>query len=268
MNKKTIPRRKFLAAAASAAGLLGAAFTMAPLRKDKGMLTIRRSNDRGLAEHGWLKSRHTFSFADYYDPQHLGFGPLRVINEDRIAGGTGFDTHPHNNMEIISYVVSGGLRHRDSMGNVTVIKPGDVQRMSAGSGVSHSEYNDEKDKETHFFQIWITPNERGVQPGYGQKSFLSELASQKLTHVISKDGKSGSISIHQDADMYIAKLKKSEDLDFDLPVTRRLWIQIVKGEVSINGEKLQVGDAASTQDIDKVSIKASEESEMIIFELP
>lgn len=267
MNKSTLPRRKFLAAAlAATAGLMGALTALA-FRKDKGMLTIRRSNDRGLAEHGWLKSRHTFSFAEYYDPQHMGLGPLRVINEDRIQAGTGFGTHPHKDMEIISYVVSGGLSHKDSMGNVAVILPGDVQRMSAGTGVAHSEYNEKTDQETHFFQIWIMPDKRGVTPGYGQKSFLKELETQKLTHVISRDGKNGSISIHQDADMYIAKLKKSEDLDFNLPSERRLWIQLIKGEVTVNGEKIQTGDAVSTQDVATATIKASEDSEMIIFEL-
>ncbi|MFS4459163.1 pirin family protein [Bdellovibrio sp. HCB2-146] len=232
------------------------------------MLTIRKSNDRGLAEHGWLKSRHTFSFAEYYDPQHMGFGPLRVINEDRISGGTGFDTHPHRDMEIISYVISGALRHKDSMGNVALIKPGEVQRMSAGTGVFHSEYNEMQGEETHFFQIWIMPNKRGVAPGYGQKSFEKELDSQKLVHVISPDGKDGSIGIHQDADMYISRLKNSESLTFNLPEQRKLWIQLVKGSVTVNGEKIETGDAIAAQDIGKADITASADSEMILFELP
>lgn len=267
-NKK-LPRRKFLIGAlTSMVGVISGAATMKSLRKEKGMLVVRKSNDRGLAEHGWLKSRHTFSFAEYYDPQFMGFGPLRVINEDRIAPSTGFDTHPHSNMEIISYVISGGLRHRDSMGNVAVIKPGEVQRMSAGTGVAHSEYNDEDSKETHFFQIWITPNERGVKPGYGQKNFEKELNSQKIVHVISPDGKDGTIGIHQNADMYISRLKKSEDLSFKLAEGRKLWIQLVKGSVQINGESLQTGDAIAATDIGTAEIKASDDSEMILFDLP
>lgn len=232
------------------------------------MLTIRRSNDRGLAEHGWLKSRHTFSFAEYYDPDHVHFGPLRVINEDRISGGTGFDTHPHRDMEIISYVISGGLRHRDSMGNVALIKPGEVQRMSAGTGVLHSEYNDEAHDETHFFQIWIMPNQRGVAPGYGQKSFEKELSTKNLVHVISPDGKDGTIGIHQDADMYISRLKKSETLEFRIGNHRKMWLQLVKGQIDVNGEKLTAGDAISATDLMTADIKAEEDSEMILFNLP
>ncbi|WP_413585605.1 pirin family protein [Bdellovibrio sp. HCB274] len=268
MNLKIpLKRRGFIIAAATTAiGLIAGAVPLT--RKEKGMLTIRRSNDRGNAEHGWLKSRHTFSFAEYYDPDHMHFGPLRVINEDRISGGSGFDTHPHRDMEIISYVVSGGLQHRDSMGNVAVIKPGEVQRMSAGTGVMHSEYNDEEGKETHFFQIWIMPKVRGVQPGYGQKSFETELNTQKLVHVISPDGKDGTIGIHQDADMYISRLKKSEDLEFTIGDSRRMWLQVVKGGVEVNGEKLETGDAIAATDLAAVNIKANADSEMILFNLP
>lgn len=261
-------RRSFLMGLlTSTVGFITAA-TIPSLRKEKGMLTIRRSNDRGLAEHGWLKSRHTFSFAEYYDPQFMGFGPLRVINEDRIAGGTGFDTHPHRDMEIISYVIHGGLRHQDSMGNVAVIKPGEVQRMSAGTGVMHSEQNDQDKDETHFFQIWIMPDKRGVQPGYGQKSFEKELNTQKLVHVISPDGRNGSISIHQDANMFISRLKKADQLDFKVAENRKLWLQLVKGSITVNGETLTVGDAVAAKDIDAAKITASEDSEMILFDLP
>lgn len=268
MNLKIpLKRRGFiLGALTTAVGLFAGAGPL--IRKEKGMLTVRRSNDRGLTEHGWLKSRHTFSFAEYYDPEHMHFGPLRVINEDRIAASSGFDTHPHRDMEIISYVISGGLQHRDSMGNVAVIKPGEVQRMSAGTGVLHSEYNDESDKETHFFQIWIMPNKRGVQPGYGQKSFEKELASQKLVHVISTDGRDGTIGIHQDADMYISRLKKSEELEFEIGDDRRMWLQVVKGNVEVNGEKLATGDAIAATDVATANIKASDDSEMILFKLP
>lgn len=232
------------------------------------MLTIRRSHDRGLAEHGWLKSHHTFSFAEYYDPEHMHFGPLRVINEDRISGGTGFDTHPHRDMEIISYVISGGLRHKDSMGNVALIKPGEVQRLSAGTGILHSEYNDEAHDETHFFQIWIMPNQRGVAPGYGQKSFEKELSTQNLVHVISPDGKDGTIGIHQDANIYISRLKAGETLDFQIGSNRKMWLQLVKGQIEVNGEKLSTGDAISATELATANIKASQDSEMILFNLP
>lgn len=267
--KNPLNRRGFIyGALVAAAGLLATGAARPLQRKDKGMLTIRRSNERGLAEHGWLKSRHTFSFAEYYDPSHIQFGPLRVINEDRIAGGTGFDPHPHRDMEIISYVVSGGLKHEDSMGNVAVIRPGEVQRMSAGTGVVHSEYNEQDKDETHFFQIWIMPNARGVKPGYGQKSFEKELNTQKLVHVISPDGKDGSISIHQDADMYISKLKQADTLDFQIGDDRRMWLQLVKGEIEVNGEKLSTGDAIAATDVATASIKALADSEMILFKLP
>jgi redox-sensitive bicupin YhaK (pirin superfamily) len=232
------------------------------------MMLIRKSDERGLAEHGWLKSRHTFSFAEYYDPKFMGFGPLRVINEDRIRGGTGFDTHPHRDMEIISYVISGGLRHKDSMGNVALITPGEVQRMSAGTGVRHSEYNDEKDGEAHFFQIWIMPDKQGVEPGYGQKSFEKELNSQKLVHVISPDGKEGSISIHQDANMYISRLKKTESFNFEMKPNRKLWLQMVKGSVQVNDQQIETGDAIAATDISTAQITALEDSEMILFDLP
>lgn len=232
------------------------------------MLKIRKSNDRGYAEHGWLKSRHTFSFAEYYDPQYMGFGPLRVINEDRIEGGTGFGAHPHRDMEIISYVVKGGLRHKDNMGNETVIKPGEVQRMSAGTGVVHSEYNDEATEETHFFQIWIQPNRRGLTPGYGQKSFAKDLATQKLVHVISADGRNGSIAIEQDADMYISRLNKFDTFDYVVPPGRKLWIQVVSGEVEIAGHSLQAGDAVAGEALSTAEIKADSQTELIIFELP
>ena len=261
-------RRNFIYAAFLL--LIGGTVTTAtPLRrKAKDMLKIKRSNDRGQSEHGCLKSRHTFSFAEYHDPKNLHFGPLRVINEDRISGGEGFDPHPHRDMEIISYVISGGLRHEDSMGNEAVIRPGEVQRMSAGTGVIHSEYNDQAEKETHFFQIWIIPNQRGVKPGYGQKSFEKELNSEKIVHVISPDGKDGTISIHQDADMYISRLKETDSFNFEIDAGKQMWLQLVKGEVEIHGEVLTAGDAISATDLRSVEIKSLKDSEMILFKLP
>lgn len=274
MNSVQKPTRRnlLLGSLAAVAGVIASAATVGFVankkERTKEMLTIRKSNERGLADHGWLKSRHTFSFAEYYDPAHMGFGPLRVINEDRIAGGTGFGTHPHKDMEIISYVISGGLRHKDSMGNVAVIKPGDVQRMSAGSGVLHSELNDEEQAETHFFQIWIMPNKRGVAPGYGQVSFSEKLLSQKLVHVISPDGKDGSIEIHQDANMYISRLQSNDTLTIPVKEGRGLWVQMVKGVIEVNGHKIETGDAISAKLLSEATINALGDSEVILFDLP
>lgn len=231
------------------------------------MLTIRKSDERGYADHGWLKSRHSFSFAEYYDPKHMGFRRLRVINEDRIAGGTGFGAHPHNNMEIISYVVKGALQHQDSMGTKAVIRPGEVQRMSAGTGVVHSEYNALPNEETHFFQIWIMPNKLNEAPGYGQKSFEAELNSKKLVHVISNDGRDGSISIKQDADMFISRLKFGEELTYEIRAERGVWAQVVKGKLIVGDQEIKAGDAVSAQDEKDLTFKASEDSEIILFDL-
>jgi quercetin 2,3-dioxygenase len=231
------------------------------------MLEVRRSNERGYADHQWLKSNHTFSFADYYDPKHMGFRSLRVINEDRIEGGTGFAAHPHRDMEIISYVVKGALEHKDSMGTKAIILPGEVQRMSAGAGITHSEYNHQLDEETHFFQIWIMPKTKGGQAGYGQKSFEAELNSKKLVLVISQDGRDGSIDIKQDADLCISRLKKNEDLDFKLREGRGAWVQIVRGQVTANSLKLEQGDAASFSREQLLQFKANQDSEFLLFDL-
>lgn len=231
------------------------------------MLIIRKSEERGLADHGWLRSRHTFSFADYYDPKHMGFKSLRVINEDRVAAGTGFGAHPHRDMEIISYVIDGALKHEDSMGTKSIIKPGEVQRMSAGKGVIHSEYNAMTDKDTHFFQIWILPNELGTEPGYGQKSFESDLNSKKMVLVISQDGRDGSIRIKQDADMYISRLKSADVLEYEVRKGRGLWLQVVKGELQVGEKFLNAGDAASTEDPQTLKLVAHQDSEVILFDL-
>ncbi len=231
------------------------------------MLQLRKSNERGDANHGWLKSKHTFSFADYYDPKHMGFRSLRVINEDRIAGGTGFGKHPHRDMEIISYVVKGALEHEDSMGTKAIIKPGEVQRMSAGTGVVHSEYNADKENETHFFQIWIQPNKKGASPGYGQKSFENDLNSKKMVLVISADGREGSLGIEQDANLYISRLKNEDETDFKLKPKRGAWVQVVKGKLNINGKEISAGDALSFENEELLKFKSLEPSEFMLFDL-
>jgi quercetin 2,3-dioxygenase len=232
------------------------------------MIQIRKSEERGRANHGWLDSKHSFSFAEYYDPQHMGFRSLRVINEDRIVGGSGFATHPHRDMEIISYVITGALEHKDSMGNSTVIRPGEVQRMSAGTGVRHSEFNHFADRETHFFQIWILPNRAGLSPGYGQKSFEKDLAEKNLVLVVSEDGRDGSIEINQDADLYISRLNKGESLNFNLRPQRHTWIQVVKGEITVNSKILKAGDGLSaTAEATTLALVAQENSELLLFDL-
>lgn len=230
------------------------------------MLTVRKSEERGSGFHGWLKSRHTFSFAEYYDPKQMGYRALRVINEDRIAGGTGFGSHPHRDMEIISYVIKGALEHKDSMGNATVIRPGEVQRMSAGTGVVHSEKN-AADEETHFFQIWILPDKAGHAPGYGQKSFEKDLNEKKLVLVVSKEGREGSITMNQDADVYVSRLKANEEFDFNIREGRHVWIQVIKGSVEVNGAELRNGDGLAIDDIDSLEVSASQDSELLLFDL-
>lgn len=231
------------------------------------MLEVLKSNERGLADHGWLKSKHTFSFANYYNPDQMNFRALRVINEDRIAGGTGFDMHGHRDMEIISYVVKGSLRHEDSKGNKTVIRPGEVQRMSAGTGVLHSEYNEQENEETHFFQIWVMPEKTGLPFGYGQKSFEEDLNSKEMVLVISKDGRDGSISINQDADLYIARPKTGRVQEYSLKSGRNAWIQVIKGALEINGKAIGAGDALKTSETQTLLIKAQEDSEFMLFDL-
>lgn len=231
------------------------------------MLNIRKSEDRGMANHGWLKSKHSFSFADYYDPKHMGFRSLRVINEDQIDGGTGFDKHPHRDMEIISYVISGALAHKDSMGNEAIILPGEVQRLTAGTGISHSEQNHKANEATHFFQIWIKPKKNGVQPGYGQKSFEKEINEKNLVLVVSEDGRHGSIKINQDADMYISRLKKHSHVEFNLRSGRGVWVQVVSGEITVDSKVIKAGDALAIEEVDKINFKANQQSEFILFDL-
>lgn len=230
-------------------------------------LQIRRSNERGSADHGWLKSKHTFSFAEYYDPQFMGFGPLRVINEDIIAGGSGFATHGHRDMEIISYVVKGALRHKDSMGNEAVIRVGDVQRMTAGTGVRHSEYNDVSDQDSHFLQIWILPETQGLAPSYEQKSFNEKFKNNSLVLVASRDGREDSLTIHQDADMYVCRSERSGSYQHSMRKARHVWIQVVKGVVEAGGHKLSAGDGLSVTGATELSLSWSIHSEFLLFDL-
>jgi len=231
------------------------------------MLTLRKSQDRGYADHGWLKSFHSFSFADYYDPNHMGWGNLRVINEDRIAPGTGFGTHGHRDMEIISYVLSGELAHKDSMGNGRSIPPGDVQRMSAGRGVMHSEYNHAPQATTHFFQIWIEPNVRGIPPSYEQKTFATPEKRGALRLVASPDGAQGSVTIHADARLYAGLFDGTEAATLALDPARKAYVHLVRGELAVNGQRLSGGDAALLAGEGKVELSAGREAEVLVFDL-
>lgn len=231
------------------------------------MLTLRKSQDRGYADHGWLKSFHSFSFADYYDPQHMGWGNLRVINEDRIAPGTGFGTHGHRDMEIISYVLSGELAHKDSMGNGRSIPPGDVQRMSAGRGVMHSEYNHAPQATTHFFQIWIEPNVRGIAPGYEQKTFATAEKRGALRLVASPDGAEGSVTIHADARLYAGLFDGDESVTLPLDSGRKSYVHLVRGELEVNGQRLAAGDAALLAQEKNLTLRAGSDAEVLVFDL-
>jgi redox-sensitive bicupin YhaK (pirin superfamily) len=230
------------------------------------MEQVRRSNERGHANHGWLDSYHSFSFADYYDPQHMGFGPLRVINEDRVQAGAGFGTHGHRDMEIISYVLEGALGHEDSMGNGSTIVPGDVQRMSAGSGVRHSEFNHEKAKITHFLQIWIEPAVAGIAPSYEQKHFKPEDKRGRLRLIASPDGAEGSVRIHQDALIYAGLFDGRENASYDLK-NERGYVHMARGRATVNGHRLEAGDALKT-DAGLIEIENGEQAEILVFDLP
>ena len=211
------------------------------------MLAIRNSEDRGMANLGWLNSRHTFSFGHYYDPAFMGFGPLRVINEDRVQPGRGFDTHGHKNMEIISYVLNGALEHKDSIGTGSVIRPGDVQRMSAGTGIRHSEFNHSNDEPVHFLQIWIMPQQDGLQPSYEQKTFSEQEKRGTLRLVCSSDGRDGSVTIHQDTDLYATLLGAQQSVSHQLSSGRKGWVQVARGAITLNGELLQAGDGVAIE---------------------
>ncbi|MBA3593828.1 MAG: pirin family protein [Pseudomonadota bacterium] len=231
------------------------------------MITLRKSAERGYADHGWLKSYHSFSFAGYYDPAHMGFGNLRVINEDRIAPGTGFGTHGHRDMEIISYVMSGAIGHKDSMGNGASIPPGDVQRMSAGRGIQHSEFNHAADATTHLLQIWIAPNVTGIAPGYEQKTFAPADKRGKLRLVASHDGAQGSVTIHADASLYAGLFDGDERAELALDPARKSYVQLVRGELQVNGQTLAAGDAAKLESEDRLQLSHGKDAEVLVFDL-
>lgn len=232
------------------------------------MIQVRKSKDRGHFNHGWLDTYHTFSFSDYYDPKFMGFRALRVINEDRVAAGDGFGTHPHNDMEIVTYVLEGELEHKDSMGNGSVIRPGDVQYMSAGTGVTHSEYNHSSKTPVHLLQIWILPDRHGYEPRYDQKSFSEKLKTGSLIRVVSQDGKEDSIAVRQDMNLFVAQIKKNNAVIYSIDPNRSAWIQVARGDVVLNGHTLSAGDGASVSSESVLELKGlSEASEVLLFDL-
>jgi redox-sensitive bicupin YhaK (pirin superfamily) len=230
------------------------------------MNELRRAAERGYADHGWLRSFHSFSFADYHDPRHMGFGPLRVINEDRVQAGAGFGTHGHRDMEIISYVLDGALAHKDSMGNGSTIVPGDVQRMSAGRGVLHSEFNENKSGVTHFLQIWIEPAVRGIPPSYEQKNFQEHEKRGRLRLIASPDGAEGSVTIHQDARVYAGLFDGAERAEHPVQPGRKAYVHVARGAVEVNGQRLDTGDALKTDE--SIVIAKGERAEVLLFDLP
>ena len=231
------------------------------------MIRVRKSNERGGGDHGWLKTRHTFSFGQYYDPQQMGFRSLRVMNEDFIAPGRGFGTHPHDNMEIITYVLDGELAHRDSMGNGSTLTPGKFQRMSAGTGVTHSEYNASQERRVHLYQIWIMPNERNVTPSYEELDVPREEKLNRLRLVASPDGRDESLTIHQDAAIYIGDLEAGGEASLPLADGRHAWVQVLRGDATVNGEPLTAGDAAAVSEETAVAIRADKGAEVMVFDL-
>ncbi|ACT47328.1 pirin family protein [Methylotenera mobilis] len=232
------------------------------------MLQVLKNSQRGAADHGWLQSNHSFSFGHYYNPEQMGFGPLLVINEDRVQPARGFGTHSHENMEIISYVLSGALEHKDSMGNGSVIRYGDVQRMSAGTGVSHSEFNHSSTERVHFLQIWINPNVTGIAPSYEEKHFDSASKTGQLRLIASQDGKDGSVLIHQNASIYAAILNEEHRLTHQLASNRTGYVHLIKGQVEINGIKLTTGDALKIQDETSIEFSNAVDAELLMFDLP
>jgi redox-sensitive bicupin YhaK (pirin superfamily) len=231
------------------------------------MITVRKSGARGHAKFGWLDSRHTFSFGSYHDPAHMGFGPLRVINEDRVQPGQGFGTHGHRDMEIISYVIDGALEHKDSMGNGSVMRPGEIQRMTAGTGVTHSEYNPSQEEPVHFLQIWILPQAQSLAPGYEQKHYAAGEKTDTLRLVAAKDGRDGALTVHQDIDVYASLLSQGRDLVHTFADDRLGWVQIVHGAADVNGQLLEAGDGAALPDIGRLDIRATKDTEILLFDM-
>ncbi len=231
------------------------------------MITLRRANQRGHADHGWLNSYHTFSFAGYQDPNHMGFRSLRVMNEDRVAPGKGFGTHAHNDMEIISYVLDGALEHKDSMGNGEVLRPGEFQCISAGTGIEHSEFNPSKSVPVHFYQIWLIPNERGLTPTYQQKRFPDEQLADQLRLVASPEGKDGSLVIHSEANVYLSKLSLGEAVNIPMRADRHMWLQVLRGSIDLGGHLMVTSDAAAVSTETRLSCKATTDSEIMLFDL-
>jgi len=230
------------------------------------MIKIRKSNERGHADHGWLNSYHTFSFADYYDPQHVGFRSLRVINEDRVQGGQGFGTHPHRDFEIISYVISGALKHQDSMGHSAVMKAGDVQRITAGTGIAHSEFNNSPTELVHFLQIWLVPSRKDLKPDYAQGSFANA-PMNTLTLVCSPVGRNGSIEINQDVNLYVGKLAAKGKILHSMLEQRHAWIQLIEGDLDLNGKRLSPGDGASLDDENEIQFESAKGAHFLLFDL-
>ncbi len=232
------------------------------------MISIRKSHERGHANHGWLDSRHTFSFADYFDPAHVGYSVLRVINEDRVVAGAGFPTHGHRDMEIVSYVLEGGLKHQDSLGNGSVIRPGDVQRMSAGTGVRHSEFNASDREPVHFLQVWILPESNGISPGYEQKHFPPESLANTLRLIASPDGRDGSVTVRQDVRLYATRLDTTAALTHQLAAGRCAYVHVARGELAVNGAPLAAGDGARIRNETVIKLNQANAAEALLFDLP
>lgn len=231
------------------------------------MIEIRKAHERGHGDHGWLNSYHTFSFAAYRDPKHMGFRSLRVMNEDRVAAGQGFGEHAHDNMEIVSYVLEGALEHKDSLGNGEVLKPGEFQRISAGTGITHSEFNPSDREPTHFYQIWLLPKSQGIEPSYEQKQFADAELNNALRVVASPDGRDGSLSIHQDANIYLSKLENGNSISHNLPWGRYAWLQVLRGSATLNGLSLETSDGTAISDETELNITANSDTEFMLFDL-
>lgn len=231
------------------------------------MITVRKANERGHADHGWLNTYHTFSFGSYRDSAHVHFRALRVMNEDFVAPGQGFGTHPHEDMEIVTYVLEGALEHRDSMGNGEVLRPGELQRMSAGTGITHSEFNPSDTEPTHLYQIWLFPASKGIEPSYEQKQFASEERHNQLRLVASPDAAHGSLRIHQDARIFLSSLDAGKQLSHELPPGRHAWLQVLRGSVTLNGELLETSDGAAISDESQLAIHATSDAEVLLFDL-